>query len=534
MKHTLRSLTALLCAVCLTMALCGCSGTEPEDRTVFTPTDSTEILSGVETEAPAETLQAFSLSYFPSYGFNPYRCASLTNRTAFSLLYEGLFTVTGGFEAEPVLCDTFSVSEDQMTYRFTLVEGVTFSDGSALEASDVVASIQAAQNSGYYAGHLAHLTSVRACDAATLEITLDTPFENLPLVLDIPVVSAETVDSDTPIGTGPYALVKNGEQMVLQRSKSEWQAKPPVVDIDTITLVAVETPNEIRDNFEFGTTHLVCTDPNAAASVGYHCNYEVWDCSTTIMQYIGFNRTAGPFTNDTLRAAVTYAVNRAQIVTEVMNGYAAAASLPCAPQSPFYDNALAADYAYAPEQFRTALASSGAGTTADNPALFLVCSSDPKRVTIAQQIAEDLQSCGLYVSVQALDYDSYVSALRAGNYHMYYGEVKLAANFDLSCFYSADSELCLGGIVNSSIENLCMEALKNSGSYSDLFTAVMDDASICPVLFKYYAVYMSRGTVEYLSPALDNVLHVNGSRTLADASTAYDDGSEEETAPDTP
>lgn len=519
-----RAAALLLLLLCLTAALAGCTAPEPADRTVFTPTDNTEILSGVETQPPAETLQTFSLSYFPAFGFNPYRCASLTNRTAFSLLYEGLFTVTGSFEAEPVLCDTFSVSEDQMTYRFTLISGVKFTDGTPLEAEDVAASIRAAQGSDYYAGRLAYVSGVSALDSATVEIRLTTPFENLPLVLDVPVVSAETVDDDAPIGTGPYALQGKGAKLHLQRSSHFWQSRPPVVDIDAITLVPVKTPNEIRDNFEFGTTHLVCTDPNAAASVGYHCNYEVWDCSTTIMQYIGFNRTAGPFTNDTLRASVTYAINRTKIVTESMDGYAAAASLPCAPQSPFYDNTLAESYAYDPVKFRTAVTGVGTGTTADDPAIFLVCSSDPKRVIVAQHIADMLMKYGLHLTVRAVDYDSYIAALKAGNYHMYYGEVRLPANFDLRSFYDAGGDLCFGGIVNSSIAELCTQALKNSGSYNDLFATVMDDASICPVLFKYYAVYMSRGTVEYLSPALDNALHVNSNRTLADASTPYDTG----------
>jgi peptide/nickel transport system substrate-binding protein len=523
--HTaaLKLAALVLCFSCL---LCACTTTETADRTVHDTTNETEILSGAETTGePEEKLSSFSLSYIPSYGFNPFTCECLTNRTAFSLLYEGLFTVSGSFEAEPVLCDTFRVSEDQKTYVFTLVQGVTFTDGTALTASDVVASLQAARNSSFYSGRLSHIDSISAADQSTVQITLDTPYENLPLVLDVPILKDGTQDAEDPVGTGPYALSGADAERSLVRYSGWWQDKAPVVDVAQVTLVAASSPTEIRDDFEFGTTDLVCTDPNSATSVGYHCNYEVWDCSTTILQYLGFNYYSAIFSSKTLRAAVTYAVDRSTIVTELMSGCAAAASLPCAPQSPFYDNKLAAGYAYDPSQFRAALADSGVTGTESSPGTFLVCAADPKRVSVAQYIADALQALGLYLTVESLDYDSYVSALQAGNYDLYYGEVKLPANFDLSCFYNSDGALCLGGIVDGEAETLCMSALANSGSYNDLFTMVMDDAAICPVLFKYYAVYMSRGKVDYLAPALDDVIHTAGGRTLSDANVSYDESS---------
>ena len=105
------------------------------------------------------------------------------------------------FRAEPVLCESFTASEDGKTYRYTLVSGVSFSDGTPLTAQDAAASLRAAQQSALYSGRLAHMLSVTADDDRTLTVTLDTAYENFSLMLDVPIVSAATVQSSTPLGT---------------------------------------------------------------------------------------------------------------------------------------------------------------------------------------------------------------------------------------------------------------------------------------------------------------------------------------------
>ena len=206
-----------LLALCLLLALllCACSAAGQPTQATQQPTEETAA-------APTETAAApktFGLSYLPEHGFNPYTCTATVNRAAFSLLYESLFVVSSHFRAEPVLCESFTASEDGKTYRYTLVSGVSFSDGTPLTAQDAAASLRAAQQSALYSGRLAHMLSVTADDDRTLTVTLDTAYENFSLMLDVPIVSAATVQSSTPLGTGPYYL--DGE--VLRRSSRWWR-----------------------------------------------------------------------------------------------------------------------------------------------------------------------------------------------------------------------------------------------------------------------------------------------------------------------
>ena len=502
----------LILCLCLALLLCGCGET-------VAPMEQTESLQpseSVGTEEPAET-GGFGMSYMPEYGLNPYTCSATINRALFSLLYECLFTVSSQFRAEPLLCESFTVSDDGMTYRFTLVEGVRFSDGTALTAADVVASIQAARKSSFYEARLRHIQSITTEGSNTVVVLLDTPYENFCLMLDVPIVKAATVEQAQPIGTGAYRF--SGSK--LTRNSLWWQPQSLVLDTDVIILTAAADPSEVRDHFEFGSTDLVYCDPNSAAAVGYRCDYEVWEVPTTVMHYIGFNLGSGYFANDTLRAGVTFAVDRSGLLNNVYDGYALAATLPCSPQSDLYDLSLSFDYDYDLQALQSAVHNSGVlndATYQEHTGIFLVCSQDPTRAEAARAIAEVLNAAGLRISVSALDRESYEEALEEGNYDLYLGEVRLTANFDLTEFFTAEGSLNYGSISDAGLAVLCTTALENSGDFVELCRQIMDAAVLCPVVFKSYVVCVTRGRISAMTPAVDCVLHNSANaRSLTDA-----------------
>ena len=516
-----------LLALCLLLALllCACSAAGQPTQATEQPTEETAA-------APTETAGApktFGLSYLPEHGFNPYTCTATVNRAAFSLLYESLFVVSSHFRAEPLLCESFTASEDGKTYRYTLVSGVSFSDGTPLTAQDAAASLRAAQQSALYSGRLAHMLSVTADDDRTLTVTLDTAYENFSLMLDVPIVSAATVQSSTPLGTGPYYL--DGE--VLRRSSRWWQTQAPAVTAETIELQAAKTPNDIRDNFEFGSTDLVYCDPNSPAAVGYRCDYEAWESPTPILHYVGFNLYSGWFTNVALRRAFTYGVDREAMTSAVYNGFAQAATLPCSPASDLYDAQLAAQYAYSATAFQAAIHNAGVPTSETDCPVLLVCSDDPARVRAAEYLSSSMQENGFFLKVRSLGREAYVAALQAGNYDAYLGEVRLTANFDLSEFFRTGGALSYGAVADASLAGLCTQALGNSGSYADLCARLLDTVPFCPIVFKSYEVCVSRGAIASISPGVDCVFHnAATARTLADADHSYDGAAEPSTPTD--
>lgn len=505
----------------LSLLLSACASAPATTPTAETG-DALLPTSPVLEEQNGKAAKGFGLPYVPEYGFNPYSCVCVTNRPVLSLVYEGLFVLGSGFQPEPVLCDRFAVSGNGKNYLLTLCDGVTFSDGSPLTARDVVASLNAAKDSEYYGSRFYKVAEFTEKDEKTVAISLYTAYENLPLLLDVPIVKAGTERDERPLGTGPYVFDEAGEgKLLLRRSGSWWQDRLPPVSESRITLTAAANPTEIRDSFEFGDASLVCADLNSPAAVGYRCDYELWDCPTAIMVYLGFNLGSEIFRHKALRAAVTHVIDRESLVTGVYKGFAEAACLPCSPSSPLYDKSLAQNYgldtaAFADERNQVTVAEGYVGS-------ILVCTSDPAQVDLAHRLSAVLSEYDLKLEVRAVDYKTYANRLATGLYDMYLAEARLSGNFDLSQFFRRYGSLCYGGIQSNAMEQLCTAALENSGNAYDLQKAVMENGYFCPILFKSYAVMANRGVITTLQPAVDNVFHLPGGRSLADASVPYDD-----------
>src|SRR5690606_7059892 len=94
-------------------------------------------------------------------------------------VYEGLVTRApdDGNAIEPKLASDWEVSEDGLTYTFTIQEGVTFHNGEPLTVDDVVTSLTEVKDDESLQGHgdLAGVASITAPDESTVEIVLTEP-----------------------------------------------------------------------------------------------------------------------------------------------------------------------------------------------------------------------------------------------------------------------------------------------------------------------------------------------------------------------
>ena len=191
----------LACLLCL-LLLTGCALGE----SVYVPTgdalfqDTTTV---PRQEDPSYTEQRLTLSFDPTGTLNPYTDSDPSNRVLFSLMYQGLFSVDMDYTVSPVLCSKYSVSKDMKSYTFYL-EPATFPDGSVITAEDVIASLEAARSGTVYGGRFGYINTISATEDGAVRIELKTPYENLPVLLDVPIVKAAEVGAQWPDGTGPY------------------------------------------------------------------------------------------------------------------------------------------------------------------------------------------------------------------------------------------------------------------------------------------------------------------------------------------
>lgn len=277
-----RILLLLLCAAMVFTLFTGCAA----EDTPYMPTGDALAPEDADVNAtqPAERAetQEFSLAYYEERSMNPIIATDFTNRALFSLIYQGLFFVNSKNQAVPILCDTYKHSSDSRVFTFFLMDGAKFSDGSPVTVDDVLATYTAALNSTYYKGRFVHVKEIFISDEGGISFRLNNPIEDLPLLLDVPIIKASQIEDTNPLGSGPYIYENSLVGAQLRRNRAWWcdsMATDLAVYAETIPLVAATSTTEIRDAFEFSDVGVVCADPFSDSYADYRCDYELSDCA---------------------------------------------------------------------------------------------------------------------------------------------------------------------------------------------------------------------------------------------------------------
>ena len=483
----MRKWIALLLAGALCLSLCAC-GEEPP---VVEETPAPEYSS-----TPVQ-VREFALAYDPTADMNPITGDSRVNRMLVSLVYEGLFRLDEHFAPQPVLAQGAEVDESGLTWTITLKEGVTFSDGTPLEAKHVVSSLKKAQKSTLYAGRLADVESVKAAKDGTVVIKLTAPNGGLPALLDIPVVM-EGEEELAPLGTGRYRYVQEEDGLFLRQNNHRDGELP----IEVIPLYPVTDTNERIQAFDSGLVSAVVTDFSSPYSLGYSGNSEMWDYDTTDLVYVGFKTVNSPCESALVRQAFAKAFDREDLVANILDGHAVAAELPVHPQHETWRDDAAGMLRYDTEDAAALLARVGY-TLKDDGLLYqkkkvlavtlIVNSDNSAKVEIAQQLAEELTALGVSVTLSKLSWHDYTTALTSGAYDLYIGEVRLTADFDLT-------ELLLGSLnyggYRSETVQAAVGAWKASGETVDawlLWKELVQEVPIAPLCFKKETLLITWG-----------------------------------------
>ena len=523
----MKRILSFLLALAMTAGFLG--GCVIENSEEYVPTGDALVYEGQDPNSvnPTEDaeIQELVLVYYAEKSMNPLLSGDFTNRVLFSLIYQGLFAVDSDYQAHPMLCQYYRVSPNTKTWTFYLDPNAIFSDGSRVTVEDVIASYTAAKGSKYYSGRFTHISSVEATEDGGIAFLMDTPFENLPLLLDIPIVKAEDVDAAHPRGTGPYVFDQGLSGAQLRRLQNWWCDAQVAATADSIPLVEAESPSQIRDEFEFYDVGLVCADPYAHDYADFRGDFELWQVDNGVFLFLACNVAYSNndiFEDPTLRSALTYAIDRELINEKYYHGFAQPTTLAASPSSPYYSETLAANYEYDSVHFISRLNSYG---VVKGTLRLLVNKDDIVRLRVARAIAEMLTELGLPTETLEKDSNTFYSYINNSDYDLYLGQTRLSPNMDLSAFFNRWGNLSYNGITNLDIYDLCLGALENHGNYYDLLKTVADDGRIIPILFSNHTVFASRGLLSDLSPSRDNVFFYTRPWTMQDAQleTIYND-----------
>jgi len=344
-------------------------------------------------------------------------------------VYDSLLRTTkDGTGVEPGLATKWESTADGLTWTFTLRDGVKFSDGSAMKASDVKASLDLARNgekSGWKDNYKA-IKEITASDDKTVKITLSQPYAPLLSVLAmfsggvLPADMAKATDAKDydnaqawkTKGTGAYYVEgwKKGDALVLKRNPNYWKSKPAV---DEVRIEYIPDDNTRMLKLQGGETDLVDFVPfSQIAALSAQPGVKAQTFTIQQTAFVILNNTKPPLNDVKVRQALNYATDKEAIIKNVYFGQAKFMNSPI-PMGTYYDKSLPG-YPYDLEKAKKLMAeSSGAsGFKMD----MQVRSGNTNFANTAVILKEAWAKLGVTVDIQTLDTAVVRTNYRAGDF----------------------------------------------------------------------------------------------------------------------
>ena len=481
--------------------LTGCWQDTADTNEALNPDPSAAVSSQEESGAPVLP-SSLSLPYDAAETLDPITCPDGVQQTVAALLYEGLYELDTSLQPQGRLCTAASYDPAALTWTFTLRSGVAFTDGSPLTAADAAASLQRARSSPRYASRLECISSFTAGDG-TVTAVLNRANTALPSLLDIPIVKSGTEDQPVPVGTGPYSLVSDESGVYLTANTAWWNGS--VQPVRRIGLVNCTDQDSVRFQFTSHAVQLITSDLTGTDPISATGKFEFYDADTTVLQYLGFNLSRPLFADTALRQAMSLGVDRDTVVSACLSSHARAAQFPVSPVSGEYPDSLASDYSYS--AFESAMTEAGYHAGATRSATLLVNSENSFKVSAAKYLASALSAFDLDITVESLPWEEYKAALAAGNYDLYYAEVKLTADGDLRPLIGTGGSLNYGGYSNATLDLLLNEyasADDRAAAMQAVCSYLAKQVPIIPICFKCTSVLAQEGVVDNLTPTAAN------------------------------
>lgn len=441
---------------------------------------------------------SFSLAYHKDHTLDPITCGEGIQQDVASLLYEPLFQLDETFSPVPLLCESYSWDESYLTCTLTLRQDALFQDGSSLTASDVAATLRRAMASQRYGYRLRQVASITATRGGQVIITLTQPNSGFVALLDIPIVKSGTESLAVPVGTGPYLFVTGSSSTYLTANHEWWQGKP--LPVSTIPLVHAKDQDTAAHLFASHRVELLSVDPTGDLASAVR-QADSTDVATAVLQYVGFNTTSGVFADPAARQAFSLGIQRETLASTFLSGHAQPAQFPISPNSSLYPADLERPYSH--EAFLTALAAAGHQTGQEKELRLLVNEENSFRLACAQFLAESLSQGDWLITVTAKPWEEYLAALAAGEFDLYYGQVRLTADWDMTDLVGTSGSLNYGAYTDESTDAL-LAALSSSSNRQAaaerLCARLAEETPIAPVCFQSTTVLTHTGVVEGLSP----------------------------------
>lgn len=433
------------------------------------------------------------------------------------LIYEPLVNLTSDYKPEACLATEWAKQSDN-SYLVKLRENVRWSDGQRFTSEDVRFTIDRLKEiSSIYSYNVQYVVGVDVIDDYTVKINLDREVPFFEYYLTFPILSKDyyegedfstTAKNSQPIGTGKYKIATvESSNIVLEKNTSWWNIKEKPLTLERITVNLYSSIGELYNSFKIGNLDLVATDNTNLTEYIGTIGYTPKEIKGRNHTFLAFNMQNELLSRQEVRKAISYSIDKDNIVSTVFNNQCITSSFPLDYGSWLCQNTDTSS-GYNTEQAKRVLEEAGWTYTRSNywqktenrktqriELNLLVKSSDSARVSVAENIKTQLESQGIRINVVQVSDEEYTSRINNKNYDIALCTLTLSTSPDLTTFFGDGN---LSNYLNDEIINI-MNEVKNTTDENILKEKYNRLIEIYKSDVPYLSLYNSKYTVAYNS-----------------------------------
>lgn len=325
-------------------------------------------------------------------------------------VYETLVTVDENGEFQPGLATSWTISDDRLTYTFTLTDEAAFTNGQPFTADDAKFSIERVKTAWTtkLKSQMDVVESVTVNSPTELVVKLSQPSNSwlFNMTTRIGAMFSQTgVDdlANTPVGTGPYTFDswQRGDQITLERNDDYWGDAP---HFKTVVWKYFKDATSMNNAMLGGNIDVVTTVQAPEALDQFTDGpkadgFQVIEGTTNGEVVLSFNQTQGPLADVKVRQAIRYGIDHQKLLENCWAGKGELIGSLVPPTDPWYEDRTG-DFPYDEAKAKQLLAEAGL----PNPTLRLRIPSLPYAQSCGPEVQSQLSKIGIDVQIDTLEF----------------------------------------------------------------------------------------------------------------------------------
>lgn len=440
-------------------------------------------------------------SYKPDT-LNPILTENNANLRMLKLIFEPLIICDEEQRPVPVLADSYSISDDGLTWTVNLNQNVVWHDGAPFTAEDVEFTyniIMDSDGNNRYSDNLKNVTKITHLSDYTIVFNLEKPQTNFINLLNIPII--KNAENFKPVGTGPYMYGYKKNKSIILKANENWHGEP----LPTIANIEVKIlPDKDLMVYAFTSSEVDVAVPKMTEWTGYagYSDYETAGFPSGNFNFIYLNTENKYLKIKEIRQAIVLAINKRRIKDEVLLGHGNITDTIINPAWWMYNASAAEKYAF---DAKSAVAKVQNNIPAGSriKLKLLVNSKNDIKLNVSGIIRECLSEAGIDVDIVFADWDNYLQTINDGNYDMYLGEICYSPEINPEYVLGENSRY------KKLLDNLQKQTTEEGKKmvYYELQEKVARDIPLVPLYFDVETVLYNNRISGDLRPLRDNVFY---------------------------